>query len=161
MTLYAAIVFFMAPSDEVFDAVVDKMEKLVKHWEDDEAQDVLAPPSETDSQEDAEFEDSDPHVDLTEFPSDGSTLSILVFLFLYPLRLAMQLTIGDVRTLDEHGNPTATLGKAYLAVIMCLVWLIIGSYAMVASLESLAELLNIPDAVIGFTVSAAGKQCML
>lgn len=32
------------------------------------------------------------------------------------------------------------------------------SYAMVASLEALAELLDIPDAVIGFTVSAAGTS---
>lgn len=34
----------------------------------------------------------------------------------------------------------------------------IPSYAMVASLEALAELMDIPDAVVGFTVSAAGTS---
>ncbi|MGK3742160.1 MAG: Ca2+/Na+ antiporter [Bacillariaceae sp.] len=51
----------------------------------------------------------------------------------------------------------STIGKAYFSTTMCLVWLIIGSYAMVASLEALAGLMDIPDAVIGFTVSAAGN----
>jgi Ca2+/H+ antiporter len=38
---------------------------------------------------------------------------------------------------------------------MCLLWLIAESYFMVACLEKLAEFMNIPDAVIGVTVSAA------
>ena len=51
----------MAPSDEVFDAVVDRMEQLVKQWEASEGEeDVLAHPS-TDAADD-DFEDADPHV---------------------------------------------------------------------------------------------------
>lgn len=148
------LVYFMAPSDEVFDAVVDRMDQLVKQWEASE--DVLA--QTTTDAVDEEFEDADPHVDMTEFPSDGSTLDLLFFLALYPVRLIMQWTLPDVRTLDSNGNPTATLGKAYLAIVMCLVWLIVGSYAMVSSLEHLAALMDIPDAVVGVTVSAAGTS---
>lgn len=152
--------FFLAPSEEVHDAVVDRMENLVKHWEDQAAQQEgggLVEPD-PDAEQDEDFDNSDPHVDLTEFPNDDSTLSTIFFLFLFPLRFLMQWTIPDVRTLDQEGNPTATKGKAYFAVIMCLVWLIIGSYAMVASLEQLAALMDIPDAVVGVTVSAAGTS---
>ena len=63
----------------------------------------------------------------------------------------------DVRQLDRHGQPMGTIGYAFLSVISCLVWLIIGSYAMVASLEALADLMNVPDSLVGVTVSAAGK----
>lgn len=134
------------------------MEALIKHWEEAPTEDGLTAPAKTPTEEEGEFDDSDPHVDLTEFPGDGSTLEILLYLFLFPLRFLMQWTIGDVRTLDEAGNPTATRGKAYLAILMCLLWLIVGSYAMVASLENLAELMDIPDAVVGVTVSAAGTS---
>ncbi|CAB9500403.1 Sodium/potassium/calcium exchanger [Seminavis robusta] len=149
--------FFMTPSDEVFDAVVDKMQGLVKHWnsEEDKAEEGTAA---GDSEAEDEFEDSDPHVDMTEFPADASILGVAFFVFLFPLRFIMQWTIGDVRTLDKEGNPTATLGKAYLAAFMCLVWLIIGSYAMVSSLEHLADLMDIPKSVVGVTVSAAGTS---
>jgi len=149
--LGSPLVYFMAPSDEVFNTVVDKMGELVNYWEAHE-EEVLAAPDQEKENDDSE------DVDLTEFPLDGSTFTILVFYILYPLRFLMQNTMGDVRTLDSKGNPTATLGKAYLAVVMCLVWLIIGSYAMVASLEKLADLMDIPDAIVGVTVSAAGTS---
>ncbi len=106
---------------------------------------------------DPEFEGADIHEELIEFPVDGSNLEVFFWFILFPLRFLMHFTMPDVRSLDEHGEPTATIGKAYFSTLMCLVWLIIGSYAMVSSLESLAALMDIPDAVIGFTVSAAGK----
>lgn len=118
----------------------------------------MTQPGNQSAEADTEFDDSDPHVELTEFPIDGSSLEIFFFLLLFPFRFLMQWTITDVRTLDESGNPTATIGKAYFATLGCLVWLIVGSYAMVASLENLAELMDIPDAVIGVTVSAAGTS---
>ena len=149
----------MAPSPEVFDTALDQFHKIVKHWEEQASTDDGLSGSTTDALEpDEEFDSSDPHVDLTEFPHDGSSFEILIFIVLFPIRFIMQWTIGDVRTLDQEGNPTSTLGKAYLAITMCLVWLIIGSYAMVSSLEHLADLLNIPDSVVGVTVSAAGTS---
>lgn len=157
--------FFMAPSDEIFDAVVDRMEQMVKHWEETTAaacgggtvEDAPARPAES-LPGDEEFEDADPHENLTDFPTEGPLFGIVAFCFLFPLKFLLQCTIVDVRTLDSNGNPTATLGKAYCAAFMCLVWLIIGSYAMVSSLERLADLLQIPASVVGVTVSAAGTS---
>ena len=104
-----------------------------------------------------DFDGADDFEDLIEFPIDGSNLEVVFWVLLFPLRLLMHFTLPDVRSLDEKGEPTASVGKAFLATLMCLVWLIFGSYSMVASLEALAALMDIPDAVIGFTVSAAGE----
>lgn len=107
---------------------------------------------------DLDFEGAEGYESLIEYEMDSSNLETVFFFLLFPFRLLMHFTIPDVRTLDEHGNPTATIGKAYLSTISCLLWLIVGSYAMVASLETLGELLGISDAIMGFTVSAAGKR---
>ena len=107
---------------------------------------------------DLDFEGAAGYESLIEYEMDSSNLETVFFFLLFPFRLLMHLTIPDVRTLDEHGNPTATIGKAFLSTISCLLWLIVGSYAMVASLETLGELLGISDAIMGFTVSAAGKR---
>lgn len=98
------------------------------------------------------------HEELIDFPADGTNTAIIFWLLLYPLRFLMHYTLPDVRHLDSHGEMKDGVGRAYMATFMCLVWLVIGSYAMVASLEALAELMDIPDAVIGFTVSAAGTS---
>jgi Ca2+/Na+ antiporter len=107
-------------------------------------------------EDDDDFEGADIHEELIEFPIDGSNLEVFFWVLLFPLRLLMHFTLPDVRSLDKDGEPTATIGKAFFATFMCLVWLVVASYAMVASLEAIAALMDIPDAVIGFTVSAAG-----
>ena len=151
----------MATSEEIFQAIVPRLENMVKRWQEEETsgQDASSyATAEAGNGEIEEFDGSDPHVDLTEYPSSGSTFELILFFFLYPIRWIMQLTIKDVRVMDAEGNPTGTLLNAYAAIFMCLVWLIIGSYAMVSSLEHLAALMDIPDAVIGVTVSAAGTS---
>lgn len=105
-----------------------------------------------------EFEGAEGYESLIEYHMDSSNLETAFFFLLFPLRFLMHFTIPDVRKLNENGEPTATIGKAYLSTISCLLWLIVGSYAMVASLETLGELLGISDAIMGFTVSAAGTQ---
>lgn len=105
-----------------------------------------------------EFISGGDHSSLIEFPWSGSLLDVTFHILLFPLKGLMHLTIPDVRHLDSEGNPKGGLGMAFLAITMCLVWLIVGSYAMVASLEKLAELMNVPDAVVGVTVSAAGTS---
>lgn len=109
-----------------------------------------------DDMEGIEFEGADGHDSLIEYNADSSNIETFFFFLLFPLRLLMHWTIPDVRDLDENGEVTATIGTAYASTIACLLWLIFGSYAMVASLEALGELMSIPDAVMGFTVSAAG-----
>jgi len=150
--------YLMAPSKPIFDKVIEKMEQYMSHNCTANPADIEKA-GEDDECEEAEFEGAQGHESLIEFDADSTNLEIACFFLLFPLRLLLHFTIPDVRLLDEDGEPTATAGKAYLATISSLIWLIIGSYAMVASLEALAELLAIPDAVIGFTLSAAGKYC--
>lgn len=151
----------MAPSQAVFTQIVQAFE-LYMDAHTSERETLAAPDRTTDSSHTEEvsigFDDSDEHVDLIEFPSDGSNIEIALWLFLFPIRFLMHYTMPDVRQLDRNGDPMSTIGYAYLAALSCLVWLIIGSYAMVASLEKLADLMDVPDALIGVTVSAAGKD---
>jgi Ca2+/Na+ antiporter len=147
--------YLMAPSKPIFDKVIEKMEIFMgRNCAVDlgEAKD-----NDDDDLDEAEFEGAQSYESLIEYSGDSSNLETIFFFLLFPLRLLMHFTVPDIRLLDENGEMKATIGKAYLSTIMCLVWLILGSYSMVASLEALAELMDIPDAVIGFTVSAAGN----
>ena len=141
---------FMAPSKTIFEKSITALQMYMEEHCNDEDDDQID-----------NHGDSHQHVSLIEFPSEGSKLEMFFWIFLSPLRFAMHLTVPDVRKMNEAGDPLASVRLAYLATFMCLVWLIIGSYAMVSSLENLAELMDIPDAVVGVTVSAAGKCYML
>jgi Ca2+/Na+ antiporter len=146
----------MAPSKAIFDHIVEKFEEYMELHTSVRIYTEVSSPDPA-GEEEEECDDADEHVDLIEFPSEGSSLEIALWIALFPLRFLMHFTVPDVRQLDRNGNPTVTIGYAYLATFMCLVWLVMGSYAMVASLEALAELMDIPDTVIGVTVSAAGR----
>ena len=149
----------MAPSATILQAVVVQLEKMIEEnkTERDEGDDL--------HDEDAEdFISGDEFNSLVEFPAAESSMEIIFFLILFPFRFLMHWTIPDVRLLDINGDPKADIlrlgvqGNAFLSIAMCLAWLVVGSYAMVASLEALADLMNIPAAVIGVTVSAAGTS---
>lgn len=146
--------YLMAPSEEVMTKVTQKLQDIMNvHLKQKEENGALvSEPTEPNSQPDENAEC------LIEYPAGASNVEIFFFFVLYPFRALMHFTVPDVRTLDSEGNPNATLSKATIAIISCLLWLIVGSYAMVASLEALAALLDIPDAVIGYTVSAAGTS---
>jgi K+-dependent Na+/Ca+ exchanger-like protein len=147
--------YLLAPSRDIFDAVVDKCESIIDAREDKEGRQPIPQESRPG---DVESGGDDDHTSLIEFPISGSLVDILFHILLFPLKALMHFTIPDVRHLDSEGNPVGGLGRAFMAILMCLVWLIIGSYAMVRSLEELADLMNIPDAVVGVTVSAAGTS---
>lgn len=145
----------MCPSEEIFKQVVNKMSAMITlNRKNEEAETMV--PVESEAGEEGFEEESEES--LIAFPADGSSFTMVMFVLLFPLRWLMHMTVPDVRTVDRHGVPKATLSNAWIAVGMCLVWLIVGSYAMVASLEALAALMNIPDAVVGVTVSAAGTS---
>eukprot|EP00934_Nitzschia_sp_Nitz4_P005034 Nitzschia sp. Nitz4//scaffold32_size149145//66482//69228//NITZ4_002881-RA/size149145-snap-gene-0.18-mRNA-1//-1//CDS//3329548075//5024//frame0 len=149
----------MAPSKKIFQAVLEKLEAFMK-WHTTDRLEGVEPDKSGLTPEELQGEEhlTDNHGTLIEFPADGSATEIFFFVVLFPIRFLMHFTLPDVRHMDVHGDPTSGVLMAFLATFMCLVWLIVGSYAMVASLESLAELMDIPDAVIGFTVSAAGTS---
>lgn len=143
----------LCPSQDIFDQVVKKMGKMIElvlEDKDDTGENISS---------DDFAPDYDEHMEsLIQFPADGNNFEIIVFVLLFPFRFLMHYTVPDVRTIDKEGAPISTLTGAWIAIFMCLVWLIVGSYAMVASLEALAALMNIPDAVVGVTVSAAGTS---
>jgi len=147
---------WMASSKKILLAVVKKMEGIVAECESKGLSTEIVP-----GEDNLTIEEHDGHAEsLIEFPDlkDDGYIAMFFFLFLYPMRIMFHFTIPDVRVIDSKGNPTATLTMAFVAVVMCLLWLIIGSYAMVSSLEHLAALMNIPTSVIGVTVSAAGTS---
>lgn len=146
---------WMAPSKKTLLAVVKKIEGIMVECENKGLNTGIVP------DDDFPIEEHDGHAEsLIEFPDliDDGYIVMFFFLFLYPIRVMFHFTIPDVRVTDSKGNPTATLRMAFLAVLACLVWLIILSYAMVSSLEHLAELMDIPTSVVGVTVSAAGTS---
>eukprot|EP00531_Pseudo-nitzschia_arenysensis_P014271 CAMPEP_0116124498 /NCGR_PEP_ID=MMETSP0329-20121206/5311_1 /TAXON_ID=697910 /ORGANISM="Pseudo-nitzschia arenysensis, Strain B593" /LENGTH=648 /DNA_ID=CAMNT_0003618479 /DNA_START=83 /DNA_END=2029 /DNA_ORIENTATION=+ len=149
--------FLMAPSKPIFDKVIEKMELFMEFNCTASAEEIKAACS-SNELDNLEFEGAEGYESLIEYHMDSSNLETAFFFLLFPLRFLMHFTIPDVRKLNENGEPTATIGKAYLSTISCLLWLIVGSYAMVASLETLGELLGISDAIMGFTVSAAGTS---
>jgi Ca2+/Na+ antiporter len=150
----------MAPSKAIFTQIVKAFELYMDaHTSERESLAAERTADSVPTELSTDFDgDSDEHVDLIEYPSDGSKIEIALWLFLFPLRFLMHYTMPDVRQLDRNGNPMSTIGYAYLSTLSCLVWLIIGSYAMVASLENLAALMDVPDSLVGVTVSAAGKD---
>uniref|UniRef100_A0A7S2Y1K3 Sodium/calcium exchanger membrane region domain-containing protein n=1 Tax=Entomoneis paludosa TaxID=265537 RepID=A0A7S2Y1K3_9STRA len=149
--------YLMAPSEEIMEKVLKKMTDIMAaHIKQNEESGSVVPALE-DTPEEGEGLNDD-FESLIDFPVDGSLVTIFFFIILYPFAALMHFTVPDVRTLDIEGNPNSTLGKASLACFSCLIWLIVGSYAMVASLEALAGLMDIPDAVVGYTVSAAGTS---
>ena len=135
----------LCPSQDIFEQVVVKMGNMIEANSDDRADAI----STDDAQDGAGAAMFDEHMEsMVQFPADGGNMEILFFVLLFPFRFLMHYSVPDVRTLDENGNPKGTLTNAMLSIFMCLVWLIVGSYAMVASLEALAALMNIPDAVV-------------
>lgn len=101
---------------------------------------------------------ADGHTELIEPPKNASILELALWGMLFPLRVTMHYTLPDVRRLDHQGLPTASIWLAYLSTITSLSWLLVGSYVMVVSLETLAEVIGIPDAIMGVTLSAAGTS---
>ena len=152
--------YFMAPSHEILEKVVKKMDEIIGTEENQTKIKALLESQEPEKEENPEEkEEGFVHFEsLLDFPAMGTNTEIILFLVLFPLRFLMHWTIPDVRVLDSHGNPVGNLGTAFLAIVSCLIWLIVGSYAMVASLEALAALMKVPDAVVGVTVSAAGTS---
>jgi len=142
----ASIVTLMAPTTAILDKVVNMCEMLLDTWHTGEA--MQTPEISSD-----EYVDCDEAESLLKAPQDASKLGLALHYCLFPLKALMQFTVPDVRGVDVD-----PIGTAAWATFSCILWLIVGSYCMVSSLESLAELMNIPDSIVGVTVSAAGTS---
>jgi len=141
----------IAPSQAIFDAVLLAFDRYVtdtcslREMGITELDDVRGDMSKRDK-------NADPHIELIECPKNASVLVILFWGMLFPLRLIMHYTLPDVRHLDHHGLPTVSIWVAYMSTITSLIWLLAGSYVMVVSLETLADVIGIPDAVMGVSI---------
>jgi len=93
---------------------------------------------------------------LIAYPYGGSILKRVFFFVLFPFNLAIQLTIPDIRA-QRHYNGLP-INKSILSIFLSILWLIGSSYMLVKSLDSLGRLLQIPDSVMGMTISAAGTS---
>mmetsp|Transcript_20092 Transcript_20092/g.34032 ORF Transcript_20092/g.34032 Transcript_20092/m.34032 type:complete len:704 (-) Transcript_20092:790-2901(-) len=147
----------IAPSLAIFDAVLQALDKYVT------ATSSLRDMGVTELEDDRGVlskrdRNADPHVELIEFPKNASMPGIALWVATFPLRLIMHYSLPDVRQLDHHGHVTASIFVAYMSTVMSLTWLLAGSYTMVVSLESLADVIGIPDSVMGVTLSAAGTS---
>lgn len=120
----------MAPSKAIFDAVLHAFQVYIETNQDLRSQSVLEF-EELDEMDPAissktRDNDADEHVTLIERPANANVVETILWASLLPLRYAMHYTLPDVRHLDRHGDPTKSVGYAYMSTTMCLVWLIIG-----------------------------------
>lgn len=102
---------------------------------------------------DDHYESQEYHPTLIDYPSGSSHLKKLFYIILLPINLLVHFVILDVRI-----TRYAQFAKAIFAMCFSIIFLIIGSYIMVSSLESFSHQLQIPETVVGVTVSAAGTS---
>lgn len=140
---------FMAPSEAVLLSVLDACQHMEHNYEQQHKH--------LDADSDSVCSEAEVPPPLTKFPAGESRLQQLFHILLFPIRFLMQITVPDPRVIQDHTDGPR-LSVAILSICMCIVWLIVGSYAMVTSLERLGALLRLPDSVIGQTISAAGTS---
>lgn len=97
---------------------------------------------------------------ITAYPYGSSMLEKACHIFLFPLKLCIHYTIPDVRLVISNGNEfiPQNLMRASVSITSAILWLIVGSYIMCVSLETLGAMMNIPSSIIGITISAAGTS---
>jgi Ca2+/Na+ antiporter len=140
----------MAPSPDVLRRVVESLNQQPRNSEDIE-DDHSVSIAEADNMK----EQRGPS--LVSFPFGASPAYQLLHIFLFPLKALMHWTVPDPRFVSAD-QLEPKLRRAVMGIIMCIVWLIVGSFAMVTSLEHLGALMRIPSSVIGITISAAGTS---
>lgn len=91
---------------------------------------------------------------LIAMPESCSLSRKIFHVILFPLKALIHYTIPDVR----NGSITLLHLKAIVSIVVSIIFLVFSSFAMVTSLESLAQKLDIPEEIIGATISAAGTS---
>lgn len=133
---------FLAPSEQILSAVVSKFDNMLQQ------------PSIRNTNEHLSQEVSEEYESLIAMPENCSIASKILHVILFPLKALIHCTIPDVR----NGGDAYLSFKATLSIILCICFLVISSYAMVTSLESIAHELDIPEEIVGSTISAAGTS---
>lgn len=92
------------------------------------------------------------HKSLIDPPHNASAIYLALHYLCFPFKALIHYTVPDVQT-----APT-TPKYMILSTVACSIWLIVLSYIMVFYLERIGYLMNIPDSIIGITLSAAGTS---
>lgn len=93
------------------------------------------------------------HSLVAEPGKDASIFEIGAHYLLYPAKLALHLTVLDVRT---RASPTGF--DAVVACVQSVTWLAVMSFGMVACCETIGDIVGLSDSVIGLTFSAVGTS---
>jgi len=94
-----------------------------------------------------------------DYPHGASPVGLLVHYTLYPIKLPMHYTIPDMRFAgNDKTMHSDSLFLAVFSILSSIVWLVVATFIMVMSLEKVGKLLNMPDSVIGITISAVGTS---
>ena len=118
----------MAPSKTIFDAVVNAFQVYMETNHTLRSQGVLELEESESTDQSKRDNDADEHVALIERPSNATMVENLLWASMLPLRYAMHYTLPDVRHLDKHGDPTKSIGFAFLSTTTSMIWLIIGEF---------------------------------
>jgi len=140
--IFPSTAILLAPSDEIFQIAVSKFEERLGQKLNDDIHETNP----------AVFESH--HTKLITPPLNATKYQMFIHTVTYPIKFVIHMLVPDVCS----GTSAAPFLRAFLSSFMSIVFLIIGSYAMVLSLEDLAKRLNIPDTVVGATISAAGTS---
>jgi len=94
------------------------------------------------------------HQSLIELPKGSTKVASMLHILTFPVKAIIHLLVPDVR----NAGAMSVILKAVVAAFASVGCLIVGSYAMVSTLEELAHILNVPESVVGATISAAGTS---
>lgn len=144
--------YFLAPSKHVLEGFLREAEMLLAG----EHIPAHVPPrviSRTASTFDEGGEATREEASLVRWPSTAPLAVRVAHVVLFPAKLALHLTILDVRT---RAQPTGS--NAVLACFESVVWLAVMSLGMCACCELIGDIVGLSDAVIGITFSAIGTS---
>lgn len=132
---------FLSPSRANFETAIEGLGKRLNFQEDESDEGPTA--------------EKEIHGSLIAFPVEGFTTSgFIMYCVTFPVKACIQFTIPDVRS----GTSVSPHIKAGFASLASIISLTVGSYAMATSLEELSHELNIPESIVGVTISAAGTS---
>lgn len=144
--------YFLAPSKHVLEGFLREAEMLLVG----EHIPAHAPPrvvSRTASTFDEGGEAAREEASLIVWPRTAPLVVRVAHVVLFPAKLALHLTILDVRT---RAQPTGL--NSVVACFQSVVWLAVMSLGMCACCELIGDIVGLSDAVIGITFSAIGTS---
>jgi Ca2+/Na+ antiporter len=127
--------YLMAPSKEIFHAVVCEMKHMITSPSNFELndEDLNTLPSNT-----CDTGSIYSHGSLLEVPSRQSNREMASYILVYPILFLIQYSVPDIRVVNHKGMPISIISKAAITVLSSIIWSVVSNYILIYSLESLA-----------------------